>query len=153
MANNYTQFSFGIPNLTPKEIQWTQQYLGDAGKLLDEETPLPTKPDHFLRAIKENGYLGFDWSIGDTDQFLWIRSDESGSPYLAAEFVMQFLMRHRPKQCVTFAWADTCSKLRLDEFGGGACVITAKHQAWMSTHQFLSRHRRRLKKRGIVEVA
>jgi len=34
-------------------------------------------------------------------------------------------------------WADSCSKMRIDEFGGGAMFITAEKVEYFSTYDFI----------------
>jgi hypothetical protein len=162
MANNYTTFSFGIKSITPKEETWIREYLTAATKLgyegevdkNSEETALtPTqRHDPFYRAVKENGYIGFSWNVEPEagKPFLWLYSEDSGTPGMAALFVQRFLQTHRPKQFITFSWADTCSKPRLNEFGGGAYVIHAKWMTYTTTYRFTNRHAERLLKRGFT---
>ena len=167
MANNYTTFSFGVENITPKEQKWIVEYLKTAQKYTygydtaEEGVPPELTPkqkrDKFLVNAQESGDLGFQWSIDSEDRdrtnpFLWIYAEEGGTPELAAVFVQKFLRLHRPTKFVTFSWADTCSKLRLDEFGGGAWVIHAKWATCQTTYGWINTQVKRLKKRKLTEA-
>lgn len=50
--------------------------------------------------------------------------------------MQEYLRRFHPDGFVTFAWSDSCSKPRLDEFGGGASFITADAVELMSVYQW-----------------
>ena len=114
MANNYCQFSCALEAPTPKEIKWLKKKLEE----LEEQ--------------QEDDYEGMNFQanieIADAagGKMLWIHADESGSPDDVANFVQAFLVANRPKDSFVFSWSFTCSKPRLDEFGGGACFVTAK---------------------------
>jgi hypothetical protein len=41
---------------------------------------------------------------------------------------------------VTFEWSHDCSKPRVDAYGGGAAIITAKRIKTMSTCEWLRKH-------------
>ena len=65
--------------------------------------------------------IGFEVFVQNND--LWLYSDDAGSP----EDVIMFFETHAKDMGLTgylgFEWANTCSKPRLDAFGGGACII------------------------------
>lgn len=54
---------------------------------------------------------------------LWICSDESGDPDHVARFVCRCAEAFQLKGRWGFQWAHSCSKPRLDGFGGGALLI------------------------------
>ena len=159
MANNYLQFSFKIDNVTDAEAQWIKNYLENARKVVYDAAPEVTaasKPaDSFLEAALERSSLGFDWVLEPTIEgpFLWLYTEESGDPDLAAEFVRLFLKAHRPKQFVAFTWAETCSKMRLDEFSGGGAVVTAANVMMQSAYWYTNKHTKRLRKKGLKAAA
>jgi hypothetical protein len=134
MANNYTQFSFAVPLDTSEEIEWARHTVAllaehDNGVEITElDVILPDDED----------FLGYDAEV-DNDG-LWIHADESGQPEHVVPLVQEFLRRFRPQGHVGFEWADTCSSPRLDQFGGGACLITVHDAKWMASRTGL-RHR------------
>ena len=121
MANYYTQYSFEIVGITPEEEQWLTQHL------LQED---------------EDGCCPFPFFGVEDEQnprSIWIYDDEGGSDIdVLADTLRQFLTTFRPSQCIGFSWADTCSKPRLDSFGGGAVFITAKETRFMNTWDWLN---------------
>lgn len=116
MADSYTQFSFQLENLTKPQIKWL-------GKLLNMEyteelqETLESKEDIDM-------WPNFDHTLSGMDKTLWISSEGEGDCYQAALLVYAFLKKFRPKEVFSFSAAFTCSKLRLDEFGGITYVIS-----------------------------
>lgn len=61
-------------------------------------------------------------------------SDEGNDIEPVAAAIHLFLRRtQRKTRSHVFTWACTCSKPRVDEFYGGACLVTAKDIYWMSS--------------------
>ncbi|WP_257541727.1 MULTISPECIES: hypothetical protein [unclassified Sphingobium] len=72
---------------------------------------------------------------------LWIRDDDTGDP----EHVIRFVIRCAATFGLTgrwgMQWANSCSKPRLDGFGGGAHVLdlaTGETMDWTDTDGWLS---------------
>lgn len=72
---------------------------------------------------------------------LWIRDDDTGDP----EHVIRFVMRCAATFALTglwgLQWANSCSRPRLDGFGGGAHVLdlaTGETVDWIYTDGWLS---------------
>lgn len=66
-------------------------------------------------------------------------SDDAGCPNLdaLAELLQQYLALFEPNRVLSFAWADTCSKPRPNEFGGGAAVVSAKKTKFIHTFEWM----------------
>lgn len=138
MANNYLNFSLAVGLNNDGEKEWCREGLEFLQELLygnidpdepanDKEKELCSVFESFLSDETGCG-LEFEWSIdreNDKDE-LWIHADESGSPDQVAKFLQAFLVKFRPEEGMWFSWSYTCSKMRVNEFGGGACAITAK---------------------------
>ena len=130
MANNYQQHSFMINRLTATEITW-----------------LETKFDEIDKS-KENDE-GEYTDIGSTEierrddgADLWLYAEEGCDLDCLVEFLQGFLKENRPDSYIGFEWANTCSKMRLDEFSGGSVFITAEKTDWKSTYDFLETKRK-----------
>jgi hypothetical protein len=69
--------------------------------------------------------LGFDMDVHHESGpgALWIRSDEYGEPEHVIRFVLRCAERLNLEGVWGFTWSHSCSKPRLDAFGGGAHVI------------------------------
>ena len=117
MADFFTHFSYAL--------DLYRAFMEEAAR---EDIP----PDGFLLSIQpEHG--------GST---LWIRDDGTGDP----QQVILFARRCAEKLGLTgrwgFQWANTCSRPRVNAFGGGAHVLdlaTHKTIAWIDTNGWLAR--------------
>lgn len=92
--------------------------------------------------VREGRDPGFDLASDPTHSpgALWISSDGYGEP----EDVIAFVLRCAETFDLTgrwgFAWAHTCSKPRLDGFGGGAHLLdlgARKSLAWLDCAHWL----------------
>lgn len=136
MANNYLQFSLLVPLKSKAELRWVAKTLASITKLFDNRE-LDEKRARALgtlgrRIIDEQwDYMDFQFSLEPTRDdadgvaALWLYAEESGDPDQVAAVLEEFLKKFRPTGVITFSWAYTCSKLRVNEFGGGAAVVTA----------------------------
>ncbi len=133
MADNFLQFSAEIPKLTDEERTWAKVHLD----LFGDEAPQEGDPGYaeFTELIGVYGLeddddtLGFDWQF---DEGLWIYGELNGNPDHVAAFVQMFLKKFRPKDAFAMSWGTTCSRLRIDGFGGGAIFVTAEKVEWMN---------------------
>lgn len=87
--------------------------------------------------------LGFDMEVDPTrgPGALWISSDGHGEPEHVIEFVLACAEAFDFQGRWGFAWALTCSKPRIDGFGGGAHALdlgTRKTLAWTDCAHWLA---------------
>lgn len=118
MANNYTQWSAALyVEDTTKEA--LQEFIdAEIAKLEDSE----------------DGFYGGRIEVEDHGdlRFVWFCSEEGGviedTVAVATALMENFNTEHR----FTISWAYTCSKPRLDEFGGGAvCLVKGQEPIWI----------------------
>ena len=132
MANNYQQLSSGFKLKTIAEREWWERKLAvPAFEDNDEDDP---DSDFNVRNYA---------TIESDDNFLWFHFDESGDIDALVEVLQEFLKDIDPEGAIGFSWADTCSKPRVDEFGGGAVYITATDTKWMNTDMWLEQQGKR----------
>ena len=86
---------------------------------------------------------GFELSLqeGDAAHVLWIHDDESGDVEQVIGFVLRVAEAFDLSGMWGFTYALTCSRPRLDAFGGGAHVIdlgARKSIGWTSTQEWLA---------------
>jgi hypothetical protein len=134
MADNYTQFSFSITLGSEKEATW----LGDLLLLAAEDEITEEQENTLLKVFPnwfENQSLGFGWEVirPEGGIALWLTDDGTGDVDAVGDLVTAYLKEFAPEFYVSFEWATVCSKPRLNEFGGGAAVITAECTQWMNT--------------------
>lgn len=129
MADYFTHFSCLLDVRTPRNAARALELYN---QLSAEGTSEDPPSDGFLLSIEP--------SHGGSQ--LWIRDDVTGDP----EHVIDFVLRCAEAFDLTgrwgFQWANTCSRPRLDSFGGGAHVLdlgTRKTVAWIDTAGWLHR--------------
>jgi hypothetical protein len=100
-----------------------------------------------LRAADQNAddpdVAGFDLVRQDAPDgsTLWIHDDEHGDVEAVIHFVLRLAIQLDLTDLWGFQYALTCSRPRLDAFGGGAHVIdlgARKSIGWTSTQEWLS---------------
>ena len=126
MANNYLQFSTAV-RIPPDEAEFVMAAIVKALR-------------EFVAEHGEDGGLNGDGLVdgavgihlGGTEILrepgqIWIHSDEGGDVEVAIaaiETIQTVLQLDTPH---VFSWAYTCSKPRIDEFGGGAAQCRRGH--------------------------
>jgi hypothetical protein len=135
MANNYTQFSEQIDNVTPEQAEWIEKILGfdfDDARFEGEEQAraafadlVGVKVEELPEELDGDWWPGFEWSTrGAECGSLWLYCEEGYQEDNLVFFVQSYIRRWRPDLIFTLSGACTCSKLRLNEFGGIWLVIT-----------------------------
>lgn len=115
MANYYTQFCFGIGLHSPEEKAWWQ-----AVETYHECTD--TCPEGCDKQNDDHNGSGIVITFEDSS--VYFTSEEGGNSDWLAETVQAFLAEFNRDDVVTFAWANTCSRMRADAFGGGAYAVS-----------------------------
>jgi hypothetical protein len=163
VADNYLQFSAVLSKLTKKEEAWLKEQLQPICVFGNKEYPEDAVPAELagreaewtgLRFLRDNGdydpdcdCLGFEWSLsvdadrGGWGRHLWVYAEESGNPDNVAWLVQKFLKKFRPQECWSLSYAATCSKPRVNEFGGGAVFVTAAEIKWQNAYGFIEDQR------------
>jgi len=134
MANNYVHFSFAVNMWDSERRAWVERLLKDPDELYNDED------EEFEEVFPNYGdfdCLGFDWDI-DLAGELWLHDEEgTGNTDHVSGFLQAYLKKFNIEEPVAFEFAFTCSKPRLDEFGGGAVVVTKDEIHWMSTNSWI----------------
>lgn len=86
---------------------------------------------------------GFELTLqeGDDAHVLWIHDDESGDVEQVIGFVLRLAQEFDLQGLWGFDYANTCSRPRIDAFGGGAHVVdlgARKSVGWTSTQTWLA---------------
>ena len=136
MADYYTQYSAEIDKLTDDEIDWLEVRLKDIEEARANDDGLG-EDDHDLGQVE----LG--------DRTLWFCARESGDPQAVAVFVQGFLKRFRPNGTFSMEHTFSCSRPRLDGFGGGAIFVTAERIEHLDTFAWVSERCREHEKRVV----
>jgi|3_EtaG_2_1085321.scaffolds.fasta_scaffold02017_9 hypothetical protein len=129
MANNYIEFSEMIHNLNDEEQKYWEKLTDDEriDLSLEEHKKLQIQWESVGGTFENGAWPGFQWSFEsrkDGNKDLWIYVIESGDIDNLAIIIQDFLKVCRPDGYFTLTWAETCSKPRLQQFGGGYLLIT-----------------------------
>lgn len=106
MANNYLLFSEFIPVKDQKQQAWIAHEIEHS--LAGDDDDMSDAPC-CLWEIEADG--------------VWVHSDESGDVDALCDVVSRWMQTFGIKEPWTMEWAETCSKPRINEFGGGAAVV------------------------------
>jgi hypothetical protein len=146
MADYFTKFSFVIP-VTPEQGDWFTQVHSLAAELIGHAEDgkarenIEGSQDVVLAALglaeRRDGDPCLQVVHDDKEGTVWVASEDSGDVDYTADLVQAFLRRFDLDRVVSFEWANTCSKPRLDAFGGGAVVISRRNADWFYTSTFV----------------
>lgn len=145
MANNYTLFSQTIDDLTPEEEEWAAKALSEP-----EEGEGSEEDSIYREILDDSPSMEFSWEITSLDggRALVFWSDDSGNTDQVAKFAQLFLKKFRPKGHFFIEWANTCSKPRPGEFGGGVVFVTADDITYTNTSNWVDEKVHAWKSRG-----
>ncbi len=110
MADYFTQFSCMLDVGSAENAARADDIRGELEAELDRD---------------EGASLGFEMSVSHETGpgTLWLHSDEYGEPEHVIAFVMRCAAALDLGGVWGFSWSHSCSRPRLDAFGGGAHVI------------------------------
>ena len=135
MANYYTQASFLVSFETKEKENEASTILSALENHEDE--PCQGELKDLAKAMELEDYCYVGFSCQDEDSLTWwIYADETIDVNRTVQF-FEYLVRKDLCKPFGFQWADTCSKARLDAFGGGAVLISKEGTEWMSTDAWL----------------
>ena len=103
MANNYEQYSFMVPCANDEQKDWLIVA---------------------LNAVTEGEEDIFIGEYSKEAEGIWCYAKESGSPHILSDIIQGFLSNFDLDHHIIISVAYTCSKMRLDEFGGWAIGIS-----------------------------
>ncbi len=124
MANNYTQFSVLLPKVAEDKLAAFMATAEARQKAAEEEGNYESMP---LRGM-EHEMRGGE---------LWLYAKEGGDVDAAAKLIQAFLAHFDIAGGIYMSWACTCSKPRINQFEGGAVVVTRKDMLWLSSYDVL----------------
>lgn len=106
MANNYCS--------TSSFLRLTKEQIAIVEPIIERYTLGPENDD------EEWEPFGADVEIEEDG--IWINGDEI-VPDNIANMILEILEKLEIDEPFVFSWSYTCSKPRIDEFGGGACAV------------------------------
>lgn len=162
MADYFMQMSAALAINSDEQKAWLKKYLPltvcDEDLCDPDEDPEVPLLEELKReaevldcleawdSIREAYYqdlAGPEWYIekdgDDGKPYVWFHADEGvGSLEHLAEFIRMFLRKFDIKEPWSLTWSETCSKPRLDAFGGGAVVVSKDAVKWLNTGSWVN---------------
>lgn len=127
MADYFTHFSCLLKVGTPQNAA---RALDLYNRMMEENAAEDPPSDAFLLSIQpEHGGAQ-----------LWIRDNTTGDPQAVIDFVLRCAEQFGLAGRWGFQWANTCSRPRVNAFGGGAHVLDLgrrKTVAWIAINPWL----------------
>ncbi len=157
MAEYFTQWSTELEIKSEEERAWLDEVLSlNLEDMEDEDEDFDQY--QVMADVKKN--LGFqltedDFDIGSFPGFefrvskenLWAYSEDDGNLDVLSRIVQAFFKKFRPDGFFYVTWANTCNKMRVNEFNGGAMVVTAETIKFFNVTDFV-REQENLHKEG-----
>ena len=135
MADYFTNFSL-LMSLPDKEAQaYALALAHEATVTYQGDEPPANFPASLAEVIDD---WQFETDASDS-QDLWLHSSSGGIDAVCA-FIQHLLRKFDPQGRVTFEWSNDCSKPRVDAYGGGAAIVTARKIKTITTWGWLQKH-------------
>lgn len=144
MAQNYMQFSEVIDNLTVEEHDWFKKALAlnDDG-CYDDGVETPAWWDDSTESF------GFEYDLGQSE--IQFYSEEYGNIDTVQALVSEFISLFRKDYVFTLSWSESCSKMRVGEFGGGGMIVSLDETRFMNVWGWLQSEKKRITESRLSE--
>lgn len=154
MADYYTHFSFVVPFCVDGNTEAQDE--GHVRRIVDElKEIIEDANENDGNDTFPEDYMPYGLSVEEDGSGVWITDDAGEATPDAAEAAVRWLLdRPGSPDVVSFEWANTCSKPRIDAFGGGGMVIAKGHATeYISTGRWTADTHSRLAEQVAVEWA
>lgn len=147
MANYYIQMSAIMDVDDEEQALWLVNTAAvmQHRYLEEEDDPEYPMPEEVIAVATDQGFDLCDGylpeiELGKTDDkhHVWIYTEESFSPETLAVLIQAFFRKFDLNKAWGFEYSFTCSKMRTDSWGGGACFVTQDGMDFMLTHHWLA---------------
>jgi len=162
MADYFTQYSVQVEARSVEEFAWftarCEEMFGAAPEEWSETAPWAADLAREILGLDPEDLCGNpEYKMEEPRELykfgsVWFHEDTSGSPIIVALLMVYYLRTFHPKGCFSIIWADTCSKPRLDGFGGGAHFVTADGIQSMSVYDWVADLEREHKRKRSNEL-
>ena len=150
MADFFTTFCFPL-TATTEQYLWLQEhhmknvseYKDSVEVFQDEVLPRSGNPEkatvHVAAVLKENhivaGELNFELQ---PDNIVHVYAQFNGDIEYTTQVLQAYLNHFNLSDVIDFTYASTCSKMRPNEFGGGAVIVSKDEIDNWSTKEILA---------------
>ncbi len=151
MADYFTNISLIVELPTKDAQEYALNVANEASRIQQGDEASPDFPAVLMDVVE-------DWSFETDPESLpdkygiWLHSYHGGVDAICA-FIQHLLRKFNPQGHVAFEWSHDCSKPRIDAYGGGAAIITAKNIKTMSTGEWLQRQIHRAQSKHTAATA
>jgi hypothetical protein len=147
MANNYLFFSEQITEIPDTAMDWLEKVLRfDVSNFETDEEASGVLSDMLGAEVEVEFWPDFQYELKDNS--LWMYTEEYGNVEHVANVVQGLIKKFMPDLVFALTWAETCSKPRLSEFGGGCVVISKDEIQFWNTHNQADAYIGKLKAKG-----
>jgi hypothetical protein len=144
MADYFTNFSFIVPLPTQEAVDYAL-HLAEQASDIQIGSGMASDFPESLREVTDDWLFETHANDASQNRGLWLHSSNGGIDAVCA-FIQHLLQRFAPGEHVTLEWSNDCSKPRVDAFGGGAALITARKIKTINTGEWLFQEINRLRK-------
>lgn len=136
MANYYLEFSTLVKCPSAEAQEWL------VGRFVCPHTLCPSELDKLTEAQineMEERWLACcaEKQTGiDAPWGVWIYTEESGIPETVAEVIAEYQLKFEDHNEFYLSWACSCSKPRIDVFGGGAVHVRDGVISWLPVDEW-----------------
>ena len=145
MANYYTNFSLIVPLPDAAAQKYADELAEQARYIHQGDEAMPDDFPASLKDVVEDWHFETEANHPSNGFGLWLHSNDGGIDAVCA-FIQHLLQRFDPKGHVALEWSNDCSKPRVDAFGGGAALITARRIKSINTGDWLHREINRIQR-------
>jgi hypothetical protein len=126
MADYYTQYSVSIPLKDDAQKQWARDVIVYLDGIVDETIDVDDTEHPLFHIAPASSDDAYGQAFDIDEDGLWVHDDGGqGNIDMLIPVIQDYLTKFDPKGALGFEWANTCSRPRLDAFGGGAVFVTA----------------------------
>jgi len=139
VANNYRQFSAAL-DIDLSEKEWCQNRLNELQRTpqndqFSGDSTLSGVED--LDRYESRADFSYKFENQGHGEYIWFYAEEGGNVEHIADFVQEYLAQFHPDKYWSMSWSDTCDRLRLDEFSGGAVFVTAIESKYIDAQNWI----------------
>ncbi len=144
MANNYVSTCVEVELKSLENVKAAEEFYNLAKVFVDEDgCAEELKPvvegagkeewNDYLLSVSDNWNVSFEFFSTESDTSIVLGDEESVNVEELASFIQFLQNRFGLEKAVFIAWSESCSKLRVNEFCGGAVLVHKDHIEWQES--------------------
>lgn len=144
MADNYVSTCVEVELNSLENVKAAEEFYNLAKVFVDEDDCAEElKPvvegagkeewNDYLLSVSDNWNVSFELFSTEKDTSIVLGNEESVNVEELASFIQFLQNRFGLEKAVFIAWSESCSKLRVNEFSGGAALVHKDHIEWQES--------------------